>query len=291
MALLFSGAVTSSPIKEGHSLAEQSCHSKSRTCAVTCVCGSRSLGLSPLSPELTYQCYSLNPLTGSLCSCRRSPRLLSNGYYVLTEDSYACDGDGNVSLTPSKTNVSYKENPVRIFRRRRRPRRSLASLFGMSQSWLEERVFGGVYGSPLAESSWLEERPTELGGGYSFVYDHGVDSPPLGKEELLSAPDEAQDRLGQNPEGFLDVPPPSAFEFRSCCHRKPKPADRAVVKGFVLIFLAVCLFIGVFSRWLLGGVAAASVLLLVSFVLAKSEFGSKAQRRRAKTEVIRSRNE
>ncbi|KPP60772.1 hypothetical protein Z043_121199, partial [Scleropages formosus] len=113
MALLFSGAVTSSPIKEGHSLAEQSCHSKSRTCAVTCVCGSRSLGLSPLSPELTYQCYSLNPLTGSLCSCRRSPRLLSNGYYVLTEDSYACDGDGNVSLTPSKTNVSYKENPVR----------------------------------------------------------------------------------------------------------------------------------------------------------------------------------
>ena len=58
-------------------------------------------------------CYSSNTTGGSPCSCRRSPRLLSNGYYLLTEDSYSWDDQGNVSLTPSKTNVSYKENMVR----------------------------------------------------------------------------------------------------------------------------------------------------------------------------------
>ncbi|KAL4623372.1 transmembrane protein 71 isoform X2 [Arapaima gigas] len=274
---------TGSPIKKGDSLVDQSCH---------------SLGMSLLSPELTYQCYSLNPLTGSLCSCRRSPRLLSNGYYVLTEDSYVCDDDGNVSLTPSKTNVSYKENLVRIFRRRRRPRRSLASLFEVSQSWLEEKVFGGVYGSPLAESSWLEESATELSRGYSFVYDHSEDACPLDKKASFLIPDmqacHPQEHLSQTPEGFLDVLPPLAFEFRSCCQQKPKPADCAVIKGFILLFLTICLFIAVFSRSLLGEMAVVSVtfiLVLMSFVLAKSVFRTRTRWHRAKTEVISSRNE
>jgi len=45
--------------------------------------------------------------------CRRSPRLLSNGYYIVTEDSFLSDEDGNITLTPSQTNVTYKENLVR----------------------------------------------------------------------------------------------------------------------------------------------------------------------------------
>ncbi|MGH0119138.1 UNVERIFIED_CONTAM: hypothetical protein FKN15_052967 [Acipenser sinensis] len=75
--------------------------------------------------------------------CRRSPRLLSNGYYILTEDSLVFDDEGNITLTPSKTTVTYKENLVRIFRRRRRVRRSLVSLFDVtepSNSWLNSSM-------------------------------------------------------------------------------------------------------------------------------------------------------
>ncbi|KAM5158173.1 transmembrane protein 71 [Mantella aurantiaca] len=53
--------------------------------------------------------------------CRHSPRLLSNGYYALEEDSYNTDEEGNLSFSPTKCTISYKENIVRIFRRRRRP--------------------------------------------------------------------------------------------------------------------------------------------------------------------------
>ncbi|NXL65886.1 TMM71 protein, partial [Chordeiles acutipennis] len=88
----------------------------------------------------TYGCCSTNPLTGS--ACRHSPRLLSNGYYVLTEDSFLSDEEGNVTLTPSQTRVTYKENLVRIFRRRKKIRRSLASLFNLSASspWLSSTM-------------------------------------------------------------------------------------------------------------------------------------------------------
>ncbi|CAI9569889.1 unnamed protein product, partial [Staurois parvus] len=53
--------------------------------------------------------------------CRHSPRLLSNGYYMFEDDSYNTDDEGNLSFSPTKCTISYKENVVRIFRRRRRP--------------------------------------------------------------------------------------------------------------------------------------------------------------------------
>lgn len=82
-----------------------------------CVCAlmlflSFSLDVSHIS-DSSFECFSTNPLTGSVCACRRSPRLLANGYYVLTEDSFTTDDEGNVTLTPSHTSVSYKENLVR----------------------------------------------------------------------------------------------------------------------------------------------------------------------------------
>ncbi|NXE78127.1 TMM71 protein, partial [Cochlearius cochlearius] len=91
-----------------------------------------------LDDDPAYECCSTNPLTGFLSPCRRSPRLLSNGYYILTEDSILSDEEGNVTLTPSQTSVTYKENVVRVFRRRKKMRRSLASLFNLSApgSWL-----------------------------------------------------------------------------------------------------------------------------------------------------------
>ncbi|NWW95565.1 TMM71 protein, partial [Rhynochetos jubatus] len=102
-----------------------------------------------------YECCSTNPLTGSLSTCRHSPRLLSNGYYILTEDSFLSDEEGNVTLTPSQTSVKYKENLVRVFRRRKKIRRSLASLFSLddSSSWLSSTVLSNV-DSSLVDDPW-----------------------------------------------------------------------------------------------------------------------------------------
>uniref|UniRef100_A0A8C3MGM1 Uncharacterized protein n=1 Tax=Geospiza parvula TaxID=87175 RepID=A0A8C3MGM1_GEOPR len=94
-----------------------------------------------LDDDPAYEC-STNPLTGSVPTHRRSPRLLSNGYYVLTEDSFLSDEEGNITLTPSHTSVTYKENLVRVFRRRKKIRRSLDSLFNLSasSSWLSSTI-------------------------------------------------------------------------------------------------------------------------------------------------------
>ncbi|KFV18939.1 Transmembrane protein 71, partial [Tauraco erythrolophus] len=108
-----------------------------------------------LDNDPAYECCSTNPLTGSLSTCRRSPRLLSNGYYVSTEDSFLSDEEGNVTLTPSQTSVTYKENLVRVFRRRKKIRRSLASLFnlGVSSSWLSSTVLSNMDSSHI-DDSW-----------------------------------------------------------------------------------------------------------------------------------------
>ncbi|XP_062386804.1 transmembrane protein 71 [Sardina pilchardus] len=160
MAFFFRGAVTSSPVKSRDTPADESCH---------------SLGVSFLS-DSSYECFSTNPLTGSVCQCRRSPRLLGNGYYVLTEDSFAVDDEGNVTLTPSKTNVSYKENLVRIFRRRRRVRKSLASLLSdvsqSCQSWLGGGVFGWT-------DSALQEEPSTEESNHDNHTPLRDDHPPL----------------------------------------------------------------------------------------------------------------
>ncbi|KAK2095016.1 Transmembrane protein 71, partial [Saguinus oedipus] len=60
----------------------------------------------------SFECCSINPLTGSHYTCRRSPRLLTNGYYIWTEDSFLYNKDGNITLNPSQTRVIYKENLV-----------------------------------------------------------------------------------------------------------------------------------------------------------------------------------
>ncbi|NXU61351.1 TMM71 protein, partial [Horornis vulcanius] len=103
-----------------------------------------------------YEC-STNPLTGSLPTCRRSPRLLSNGYYVLAEDSFLSDEEGNITLTPSHTSVTYKENLVRVFRRRKKIRRSLDSLFSLSasSSWLSSTIPSRMDFSHV-ENPWLD---------------------------------------------------------------------------------------------------------------------------------------
>ncbi|XP_074841712.1 transmembrane protein 71 isoform X2 [Carettochelys insculpta] len=108
-----------------------------------------------LDSNTSYECCSINPLTGSLFTCRRSPRLLTNGYYILTEDSFLSDEDGNVTLTPSQTSITYKEKLVRIFRRRKKIRRSLTGFFGLgdSDSWLNSTVLSHM-DSSHGEETW-----------------------------------------------------------------------------------------------------------------------------------------
>uniref|UniRef100_A0A8B9YFB6 Transmembrane protein 71 n=1 Tax=Bos mutus grunniens TaxID=30521 RepID=A0A8B9YFB6_BOSMU len=110
-----------------------------------------------LNGDSPFEGHSGDPLMDSPFTCRRSPRLLTNGYYIWTEDSFLCDEDGNITLSPSQTRVLYKENLVRIFRKKRRIRRSFSSLFNLSasESWLRGSIFDDVDSSP-SEDVWLE---------------------------------------------------------------------------------------------------------------------------------------
>ncbi|XP_051552797.1 transmembrane protein 71-like isoform X1 [Myxocyprinus asiaticus] len=290
MALFFRGAVTSSPIKTRSLASEHICH---------------SLDISHFS-DSSFECFSTNPLTGSVCACRRSPRLLANGYYVLTEDSFSTDEEGNITLTPSQTSISYKENLVRIFRRRRRAKRSLASLLGdMSQScqsWLEGSVFRKSDPiTPLQSSSWEVE---ELDHNYekdtpmSFTYDptDSVSSPDkvapqtqLEEEEPQSDTCPAHEQFSQSVSGLLDVPPPSMCHLNSYSLSSKRSSDTVLLR-VLLLTLTLCLCIAISSRWLLGGVSVAVAFFVLLYSLCVSKSG-RVSWRRAKTEDITSKNE
>ncbi|KAK1878674.1 Transmembrane protein 71 [Dissostichus eleginoides] len=259
MSLFFSGAVTSSPIKRrlrGHSC--------------------QSLDVSLLSPDSSYVCYS--SLDGDPSSCRRSPRLLTNGYYSVTEDSFSWDEKGNVSLTPCKTSVSYKENLVRVFRRRRRPRGSLARLLSdvteSCQSWLDEKVFRGVF-----DHTEIPPPPDK------------VALPPkiLIQEEICS--EICQSKFTQSLGGLSEVPPPSPFYTNSCC---PASAEHTglTMKALLLFIFTLFLFTALYSGCLLWSATVTStVFLMITSFMLLTKSGPLGEWRRAKTEDITSRNE
>ncbi|XP_032172310.1 transmembrane protein 71 isoform X2 [Mustela erminea] len=93
-----------------------------------------------LDGDTSFKCCSVDLLTASHFACRRSPRLLSNGYYTWTEDSFLYDKDGNITLSPPQTSVLYKENLVSL---------------STSKSWLHGNIFGDV-DSSLSEDTWLD---------------------------------------------------------------------------------------------------------------------------------------
>ncbi|XP_054452377.1 transmembrane protein 71 [Anoplopoma fimbria] len=311
MALFFSGAVTSSPIKR-KLRAHQSC---------------QSLDVSLLSPDSSYVCYP-SVDGGDPCSCRRSPRLLTNGYYSVTEDSFSWDDDGNVSLTPCTTSVSYKENLVRVFRRRRRPRGSLARLLSdvteSCQSWLDEKVFRGVFRTGqnqnqildqdqdwektslegpalLDESTWSGFNSTELDDSRSFTYDHTEIPPPPDKmapppkiliqEEICSEICQSKEQFTQSLGGLSEVPPPSPYYTNSCCQASPEHTG-LTMKALLLFIFTIFIFTALYSRCLLWSATVASTaftMIATFMILTKS--GPMGEWRRAKTEDITSRNE
>ncbi|XP_034470151.1 transmembrane protein 71 [Hippoglossus hippoglossus] len=315
MALFFSGAVTSSPIKR-RLRANHSC---------------QSLDVSLLSPDSSYVCYS-SVDGGDPCCCRRSPRLLTNGYYTVTEDSFSWDDDGNVSLTPCKTSVSYKETLVRVFRRRRRPRSSLARLLSdvteSCQSWLGEKVFRGVFGTGPNqnrdqdrederghnwatssqqvlgpdESSWVGLGSTELEESRSFTYDpteipscpDKVSPPPrlLIQEEICSEICQSKEQFTQSLGGLSEVPPTSAFFTNACCCQASPEHTGFTMKAFLLLLFSVFIFSTLYSRclWWSTTVTSTVFMTIITFMfLTKS--GPMGEWRRAKTEDITSRNE
>uniref|UniRef100_A0A1A8V3E7 Histone-lysine N-methyltransferase n=1 Tax=Nothobranchius furzeri TaxID=105023 RepID=A0A1A8V3E7_NOTFU len=264
MSLFFSGAVTSSPIKRR--LRNHFCE---------------SLDVSLLSPNSSYVCYSSLD-AGSPCCCRRSPRLLTNGYYTVTDDSFSMDEDGNVSLLACKSNMSYKENLVRVFRRRRRPRSSLVRLLSdvteTCQSWLDQNVLRGVFGtkqnqnhdldsdqdrdvdwaqsskdcpSLLNESLWFGLNGTELDDGCSFTYDPTEATPPPGKEapppqmlvqeDICSEICQSKEQFTQTLGELSEVPPPSPFYSTTCCCRTTAEPTGVTMKA--LLFLIFIIFI------------------------------------------------
>ncbi|KAM9323218.1 transmembrane protein 71 isoform 2-T2 [Pholidichthys leucotaenia] len=308
MALFFSGAVTSSPIKRR---LRNSCH---------------SLDASLLSPDSSYVCYS-SADHGEPCCCRRSPRLLTNGYYDVTEDSFLWDDDGNVSLTPCRTNVSYKENLVRVFRRRRRPRSSLVRLLTdvteSCQSWLDEKVFRGVFGTGQhhkddrhtdrdpdwigsgvdgpEESCWSRMNSTELEESPAFTYD-STDAPPppdkapppklLFQEEICSEICQSKETFSQSLGGLSEVPPPSPFYTNACCCQKSAQQSGLTMKALPLLIFTIFILAALYSGCVWWSAAVTTtIFMMIATLMFLAKSGPLDEWRRAKTEDITSRNE
>lgn len=314
MALFFSGAVTSSPVKRR--LRNSHCE---------------SLDVSLLSPDSSYICYT-SAHGSEPCCCRRSPRLLTNGYYDVTEDSFSWDDEGNVSLTPCKTSVSYKENLHRVFRRRRRPRSSLVRLLSdvteSCQSWLDEKVFRGVFGtvnnwnqkqevdqdhdldwsrsSPdgpaCLDESWSPLNSTELEESRAFTYDSTeVPTPPdkeapppnlLIHEEICSEICQSKERFTQSLGSLSEVPPPSPFYTNTCCCQASPEPTGFTMKALLLLVFTVFIFTALYSGCLWWSATVTStVFMMITTCMLLTKSGPLGEWRKAKTEDITSRNE
>ncbi|XP_061463587.1 transmembrane protein 71 isoform X2 [Rhineura floridana] len=235
-----------------------------------------------LDHDATYECTSTNPCTGCVFTCRRSPRLLTNGYYLLTEDSFLSDEDGNITLSPSQTSVTYKEKLVRIFRRRKRIRRSLVSLFniGASKSWLNSTTIELPYG----EDAWLD-------GDINFdaiqYYDNGTIDAAL---EYKAQRAERHNPASKKPSSSKDVActkprkeqhysPPCTFSRTEEEYFYEKSLDSS--KPFTgrhdlcpVITLSMCLIISLCIRFFLGGLLTTlqSFLLFIIILICSLAF-------------------
>ncbi|XP_061695997.1 transmembrane protein 71 [Syngnathoides biaculeatus] len=315
MSLFFSSMVTSSPIKRR--LRSSSAH--------------QSLDVSLLSPDSSYVCYSSpvgSPLAGdvhSIC-CRRSPRLLTNGYYAVTDDSFLWDEDGNVSLAPCAARVSYKENIFRVFRRRRRKAgRSLAHLLSdvteSCQTWLDSRVFGDVFRTsqdpdqeskdPHSNQNWAQEEgftsleePSWSSCSF-FTYDPCEVVPTPDKEtpflkqiiqeDICSEICQSSECFTQSLGGLSEVPPPSVFYASTC--RQPNKLQSTGITSLTLFLLLFAVFIFTtlcsccFLRSAAEVAAMAACTITATCMCASRSTGMRGWRRRAMTEDITSRYE
>ncbi|XP_029687024.1 transmembrane protein 71-like [Takifugu rubripes] len=283
--MFFSGAVTSSPIRR---------RLRSEAC--------QSLDVSLLSPDSSYICHP--SADGSqLCSCRPLPAPPDQRLLQRHRGAFSWDHDGNVSLTPCKTSVSYKERLVRVFRRRRRPTGALARLLSDvtegCQSWLDEKVFRGVFTaegdqnhlwdrtgpesdqldkstwSELDKSTWSELDSADLDKGHGFTYDHTEAPPPPGK---MTPPPTVliQEEIGaeicqskQTLAGLTEVPPPSHLYTGGSCSRV-SPEHTGVTMTTVLLSIFVIFIVAAVNSGCLlwsAAVAAGASGLITTFAV------------------------
>ncbi|KAK1790648.1 hypothetical protein P4O66_014510 [Electrophorus voltai] len=286
MASFFRGVITSSPVKTTMQ-EDQACYSFDTS----------------FFSDSSYECFSTNPVTGSVCVCRRSPRLLANGYYVLTEDSIGTDDEGNLTFTPTQTNISYKENLIRIFRRRRKVRSSLASLLNdvsqSCQSWLGGSVFSRTDSTTVDEvSSRLDDtNSTENDPPICFTYDPTETHPPPDKQTFLEEEESqykvysADEQPSQSLTGLLDVPPPTESLYNSHYPPTNQPSDGMIFKALLLFILTLCLCATVFSRCVMEGIAVVVAIIYLISSICKCKSGTTVRWSQTKTEDITSRNE
>ncbi|XP_017730651.1 PREDICTED: transmembrane protein 71 isoform X3 [Rhinopithecus bieti] len=220
-----------------------------------------------LDGDYSFECSSIDPLTGSHYICRRSPRLLTNGYYIWTKDSFLCDKDGNITLNPTQTSVMYKENLVRIFRKKKRIRHPFSSLFNLStsKSWLHGSIFCDVDSSP-SEDNWLEgikrlDTDHCNGNADGLHCSSLTDDWESGKMNAESAITSSSSHIiSQPPGGNTDGLSPQSqltaserFQENSLDHSETSLLQEVF---FQAILLAVCLIISACARWFMGEILA-----------------------------------
>nr|XP_054374816.1 transmembrane protein 71 isoform X10 [Pongo abelii] len=260
-----------------------------------------------LDGDHSFECRSIDPLTGSHYTCRRSPRLLTNGYYIWTEDSFLCNKDGNIILNPSQTSVMYKENLVRIFRKKKRIRHPFSSLFNLStsKSWLHGSIFGDIDSSP-SEDNWLEGirrlDTDHCNGNDDLDCSSLTDDWESGKMNAESVITSSSSRIISQPPGGnshslslqSQLTASERFQENSSDHSGYEvlggqslhlPLSHSHVETSLLqevffqaILLAVCLIIFACARWFMGEILASvftcSLMITVAYV--KSMFLSLA---------------
>ncbi|KAM5212078.1 transmembrane protein 71 isoform 1-T2 [Hipposideros larvatus] len=232
-----------------------------------------------LHGDASFDCCSIDPLTG--LPCRRSPRLLTNGYYLWTEDSFLCDKDGNVTLSPSQTSVMYKENLVRIFRKKKRIRHSFSSFFNLSasKSWLHGSIFDDVDFSPSDDNS-LEgvskldtQNCHENGGDFdcSLTDDLESEKPNAGSVKASSSSCVTSQTPRKHSHDSSLQPQLMASEYLQGNILDHSETSLLGGVSFQTILLAVCLIISACARWFLGGMLAGvftcSLMITIAYLV------------------------
>ncbi|XP_048796292.1 transmembrane protein 71 isoform X4 [Lagopus muta] len=193
-----------------------------------------------------------------------------------TEDSFLSDEDGNITLSPSQTSVTYKENSVRIFRRRKKMRGSLASLFSFSASsqWLSSTILNTMDSSHV-DDPWLDKcselQPSQtdtdnsdLSCEYNILVPQGQIPASIGasltKDEEFIEPGKS----------LCASPSCSPFIINGNKDTLNKAESNSVPNFLAQIAaLMVCLIISVCTRYFLGGFSAILLLIILAFLVSQ----------------------
>ncbi|KAF6323801.1 transmembrane protein 71 [Rhinolophus ferrumequinum] len=213
-----------------------------------------------LDGDVSFDCCSIDSLTG--LACRRSPRLLTNGYYLWTEDSFLCDKDGNITLSPPQTSVTYKEN-----------------LVSASKSWLHGSIFDDVDFSPNEDIS-LEgvsrldtHHCNENGGDFDCsLTDDRESEKPNAESVKASSSGHVTSQTPRNHSHDVSLQPQwMASEYlpgNILDHSKTSLLGEV---SFPTILLTVCLVLSACARWCLGGMLASvftcSLMITIAYLV------------------------